>query len=91
MSFPVIDEQTDDVQVDASEGTYAALLAGKSSKRTSDRELIIYTKQKDIISTTMPTLRVVTWCTLDGRRKMRALNCDQVDSVQVEYMPELQS
>lgn len=67
------------------------MLAGKSSKRTSERELIMYTKQKETMSTTMPTLSVVIWCTLDGRRKMRALNWDQVDSVQVEYLPELQS
>lgn len=71
--------------------TYAALLAGTSSKSTSQRELIIYIMQNDIMKTTMPMLRIVISCTLDGRKKMRALNCDHVDSVHVEYWPELQS
>lgn len=70
--------------------TYAALLAGTSSNSTSQRELIIYIIQNDIIKNTMPVLRIEISCTLDGRKKMRALNCVHVDSVHVEYCPEVQ-
>lgn len=63
----------------------------QSPKRMSDLLFTKKTNTNEIVMTTKPMANVSASCDVDGFRNMRAFSERQVDSVHVEYRPDVQS